>query len=235
MKDLERSLRLLPPEALLKTGDVDYADWNHRPLLGTIMRLRFKLLTALLAGHQHARLLEIGYGSGILMPQLKRYCDELYGLDVHDEADAVTEVLRGFNVPVKLFSGSATAMPFAESFFDCAVAVSALEFITDLDAACREIKRVLKPGGSLLVITPGHSPLADFGLKVLTGKQAKDDFSDRRRSLIPTLKKHFIVERQLTAPSMGGPLVRLYTALKLRAGGLPIALSDDGPEREKSA
>lgn len=215
-KNVGGALRLLPAASLVKTGDVDHADWNYRPVLGSISRLRFRLVAALLEGEPRGRLLEIGYGSGVLMPELHRRCDELYGVDVHHETAAVTDALATSGVRARLFSSSVTAMPFEDHFFDCAVAVSALEFVADLDAACAELKRVLKPRGALLVVTPGFSPLADFGLRVLTGKRAREDFDDRRRSIIPTLERHFHVERQLAAPALGGSFLRLYTALKLK-------------------
>jgi SAM-dependent methyltransferase len=217
MKDQRQSLRLLPPEALLKTGEVDHADWNYRPLLGSISRTRFRLVVSLLDEQRSGRLLEVGYGSGVFMPELARFSDELYGIDIHEMTQPVTESLAKVNVHARLFSGSAMAMPFDENFFDAIVAVSALEFVSDINATCLEIKRVLKPGGSFVVVTPGHSPLVDFGLRILTGKSAKQDFDDRRQRLIPTLLNHFRVERQLVSPALGNSLVKLYTALKLRA------------------
>ena len=42
-------LRLLPQSALVTTGDVDHADWNYKPLVGWVQRLRFKLIRKLLA------------------------------------------------------------------------------------------------------------------------------------------------------------------------------------------
>lgn len=217
MKAQRTGLRLLPEDALLKTGEVDHADWNYRPLLGSISRTRFRLVVSLLGGERVGRLLEIGYGSGVFMPELARLSEELYGIDIHGMPEPVAESLRRFSVEARLFSGSVTAMPFEENFFDRVVAVSALEFVSDIDAACREIKRVLKPSGALIVITPGHSPLVDFGLKILTGKSAKQDFDDRREKLMPTLLKHFQVERRLISPAIGNSLIKLYTALRLRA------------------
>jgi SAM-dependent methyltransferase len=216
MSNQHQSMRLLPPEALLKTGEVDHADWNYRPLLGTITRARYKLVLSLLSSERRGRLLEVGYGSGVFMPELAHFCDELYGIDPHPMPQQVEELLAGFDTTARLYSGSVEAMPFDENFFDCVVAVSSLEFVADLDASCEEIKRVLKPGGHLIVITPGHSPIVDLGLKVLTGKSAKSDFGDRRQALIPTLLRHFIVERRLISPSHGSSVVHLYTALKLR-------------------
>ncbi|OGG46085.1 MAG: hypothetical protein A3F84_09875 [Candidatus Handelsmanbacteria bacterium RIFCSPLOWO2_12_FULL_64_10] len=212
---ISKELRLLPPETLLKTGEVDHADWNFRPLLGSIVRIRYKLILSLLSGRRYRRLLEIGYGSGVFMPELARHCDELYGIDVHQNQEAVVETLSRFDIVAGLFSGSAEAMPFDPDYFDCVVTTSTLEFIEDLDSACADIRRILKPGGSFIVVTPGHSPILDFGLWVLTGKSAKEDYGDRRRSVIPTLSRYFTVQKRLTVPPIGNSMIGLYTALKL--------------------
>lgn len=213
---MDHPLRLLPPKALIKTGEVDHADWNFRPLLGPIIRMRYKLIVELLGTHHFPRLLEIGYGSGVFMPQLIHHCDELYGIDVHHKQHPVSEMLTRFNVTASLISGNALAIPSSDNFFACVVAVSTLEFIEGLDAACLEFKRVLQPGGCFVIVTPGHSPLLDFGLKILTGESARKDFGDRRQTLIPTLLNHFVVQEQLTSPRFGSSIICLYTALKLR-------------------
>jgi len=208
-------MRLLPKKALLKTGEVDHADWNYRPLLGSIMRLRFRLVLSLLGRRRYPRLLEIGYGSGVFLPELVQHCDELFGLDIHDHHGAVSEALKQSQVRATLLPASMTAMPFADHSFDCVVAVSALEFVNDLEGACREVKRVLRLGGVLVVVTPGHSWLVDFGLKMLTGKSARADFAERRQRVIPTLLNHFQLRRCRTAPRFGTFLVHLYTGLQL--------------------
>ena len=209
------SLRLLPPAELLKTGTFDHAGWNYRPLLGAISRARFNLAVRLLSKQRVERLLEVGYGSGIFLPELSRWCKELYGIDPHELSGPVSETLAALNIDAQLFSGSATAMPFANGFFDRVVAVSSLEFVEDLDACCVELRRVLKPGGSLVLVTPGHSPLIDFGLRVLTGESAKADYGERRHSLISTLLSHFAIERSLKLPAVGSSLIHLYTGLRL--------------------
>ncbi len=208
-------LSLLPQSALLKTGDVDHADWNYKPVLGTISRARFRLIRQLIGSGRVERLLEIGYGSGVFMPELAKHADELYGIDIHDDHKKVEQNLAQFDVTAKLASGGAEQIAHPDAFFDTVVAVSALEFVADLDAVCSEVKRVLKTGGRFLIVTPGNSPLLDFGLKVLTGKSAKDDFADRRDAIIPTLSKHFDVRQEPTFPKYGSSLIKLYTALEL--------------------
>jgi len=106
-------------------------------------------------------------------------------------------------------------MEWENNSFDFVVAVSALEFVSDLDEVCIEIKRVLKPEGSFMIVTPGKSPLLDFGLKVLTGIQANEDFEDRREIILPTLRRHFEVKQELTYPKYGAALIKFYTALEL--------------------
>jgi ubiquinone/menaquinone biosynthesis C-methylase UbiE len=202
-------LRLLPRHALVKTSRVDHADWNFRPVLGAIQRLRFKLALELLGQPPVPRLLEIGYGSGIFMPQLSLHCAELCGIDIHGKHLEVGEKLAAVGVTPRLLSASATNLPFPDAHFERIVAVSSLEFIDDLRGACSEIRRVLDPRGRFVVVTPSHSAVADLGLKILTGQIAKDDFGDRRRGLVETLQEFFEVDERRTAPW-------LYTALSLR-------------------
>ncbi|MEJ7698885.1 MAG: class I SAM-dependent methyltransferase [Pyrinomonadaceae bacterium] len=216
MKNKLRKLNLMPPDALVKTGDVDHADWNYKPLLGAISRARYHLVKQLLGERRAGRLLEIGYGSGVFLPELAGCADEIYGVDIHDKQAQVAEKLAEFNIRAELVSGGAEKMPWEDDFFDIVIAVSALEFVADLDAVCIEVNRILKPTGSFVVVTPGQSPLLDFGLKILTGKNAKDDFANRREQILPTLYKNFIVRDKLSFPNHSASPVKFYTALELQ-------------------
>ena len=211
-----RRLRLLPRERLIQTCKVDHADWNFIPVLGFLQRKRFRLAVSLLPRRRLTRMLEIGYGSGVFMPELANHCDKLYGIDIHEKGSEVLRSLRAFKVTANLLRCGVEAMPFPYDYFDAAIAVSSLEFVDNLDSACREIKRVLKPNGYLIVVTPGHSFIADFGLRLLTGQSARNDFGNRRESLVQTLMNHFAVQQQVSfLPSVGAAVLRLYTAFAL--------------------
>jgi ubiquinone/menaquinone biosynthesis C-methylase UbiE len=207
-------LHLLPEEILVKTGPVDHADWNYRPLLGAIQRSRFRLVLRLLDGECFGRLLEVGYGSGVFLPELARRSSDLHGIDIHDEPESVSASLRKLDVNATLRSASAERMPFDDGFFDAVVAVSSFEFISDFDRACREIGRVLAPRGSFFVVTPGDSPILDLGLKILTGADAKADYGGRRSAVMPALTRHFRIDRSVAFPSS---LFPIYRGLRLRA------------------
>lgn len=216
MNNGKGTLRLLPPAALIRTSDVDHADWNYRAFLGQIQRIRFRVVCRLLGEQRYPRLLEIGYGSGVLMPELKQRCDELYGIDPHSKHREVAAALAQHGVVAELYSGSAEVLPFANGFFDAVVSVSALEYVPDIERACREIRRVLRPGGDLVVVTPGHSALLDLGLRIATGESA-GQYENRRERLLPALKAHFAVVAEKPIPWVTGPLFRLYTGIKLQA------------------
>jgi ubiquinone/menaquinone biosynthesis C-methylase UbiE len=206
---------LLPRRALVATGRFDHAGWNYLPVLGTIQRVRFGLVEALLPETRVSHLLELGYGSGVFLPGLAERCDTLHGIDVHDQNRAVMEILARSGVRAELRVAGAEALPFADRTMDLVVAVSSVEFFSDLDAACHEVRRVLRRQGRFVVVTPGRSPLVDAGLKVLTGQSAGSDYGARRECVLPTLSRHFTVEREVHFPPLGGRMLRLYDALRL--------------------
>jgi ubiquinone/menaquinone biosynthesis C-methylase UbiE len=188
-------VKLLPSSHLLRTGRVDHADWNYRPLLAPVTRQRFALTLDLLPFARAARLLEIGFGSGIFMPELALHCNELYGIDVHCQVDAVQDRLMRCGVKAELSQQDAASPTFADGFFDAIVAVSSIEFIDDIERAASEFMRILVPGGALITVMPGKSALLDLALRVATGESAERDYGDRRERVMPALLRHFRVDR----------------------------------------
>lgn len=93
--------------------------------------------------------------------------------------------------------------------------MSSLEFVDDVPAACREVARVLKPHGSFIVITPGHSAAIDFGLTLLTGESARKDYGGARESLMDAIQERFQVVEMRSFPAMATPASRLYKAFQL--------------------
>jgi len=210
--DHRRRAELLPASAVIRTGGTQHADWNDRRFVGWVLRRRHELARSLLPS-RCGRLLEVGYGSGLLMPELARHCDELYGIDLHDKSREVRALLAQFGVTAALDRGTAAAMPYPDRFFDCVVAESVLAHIDELERACGEMRRVLQPDGTLVALVPGASWLLDTGLRVVTGASPNADFGDRRRAIVPELLRHFDVLEQRSFPRRTTGVMRLYTAL----------------------
>ena len=213
-------VRLLPRELLVKTNPLDQGDWAYRGMLGRVERMRFSAIAAMLRTRPSARrLLEIGYGSGILLPELARHCDELHGADVHDEAAAVTRQVERVGVTARLVAGDGCALPYADRSFDTVVVVSAFEFVPDVALAAREAVRVLTPRGVLVVVTPGTSPLLDLGLRVLTGERGEDTFEGRRAQVVPALHAAGDVVEERRLPFVVGRALPVYRVLAVRSRG----------------
>jgi ubiquinone/menaquinone biosynthesis C-methylase UbiE len=207
------TISLLPRESLLKTGDVDHAAWNYDGLLGYVSRRRFELVRSLLSRRRVAKLLEVGYGSGVFFPELIKHADRLYGADIHDRPADVTAVLAKAGISAELVTASAEALPYPDGMFDVVVAVSTFEFVPDARKGINELARVLAPGGRIVVVTPGQSPILDLGLRMFTGESAAKDFGDRRRLIVPTLTTEMRVERSAYFPFRFP--VPVYRALRL--------------------
>ena len=199
----------------MTTNSVDHADWNYKPLLGLIQRKRFHMILSLLGKKKHDHILEIGYGSGIFMPSLSTHCDKLTGIDIHPFNKEVSKILADYGLVADLFQGSVSQMPFPDESFDLVVSVSAFEFFEDKEAACKEIKRVLKKDGHFILVTPGESWILDLGFKILTKESAKHDFGDKRQHTIPILKEHFDVKESKLFPFVIGRLLPVYKAFSL--------------------
>jgi len=207
------SIRLLPREALLKTGDVDHAAWNYDGVLGFVSRRRFALVRSLLPKRRVRKLLEVGYGSGVFFPELAKHADALYGADIHDRPADVTAVLAKAGISAQLVTAPAEAFPYPDGTFDVVLAVSTFEFVNDARKAITELARVLTPDGRIIVVTPGQSPLLDLALRIFTGESAEADFGDRRKLVVPTLTSELRHERSAYFP-LAFPLP-VYRALRL--------------------
>jgi ubiquinone/menaquinone biosynthesis C-methylase UbiE len=99
-------------------------------------------------------LLEIGVGQGADTEQLIRRGALWNGIDLSGEAvDRVRARLRLRALPFNsLTHGSVTALPYAGESFDTVFSHGVLHHVPDIDAAQREIARVLRPDGRLVVM-----------------------------------------------------------------------------------
>lgn len=102
------------------------------------------------------RILEVGPGTGYYSLDVAEWIGPQGSLDILDVQQEMLDhtmeraVDRGLaNVNPAL--ADATEMPYAEDTFDAAYLVTVLGEIPDQDAALRELCRVLKPGGRLVV------------------------------------------------------------------------------------
>jgi ubiquinone/menaquinone biosynthesis C-methylase UbiE len=160
-------------ERLPKTHVGDPIDYYYRPLTGPIYRKRLAMVVELLGDRRFAHLLEVGFGSGILLPELARHADQVAGLDIHDETESVREMLALEGVTAQLHRGDLFEMPFPDGTFDCLICVSVLEHLRDLDGALSEFARVTRPGASVVLGVPVRNPATNAFFR-LAGYEPKE-------------------------------------------------------------
>ena len=105
------------------------------------------------------RVLDVGCGEGDATLKLAEMCCQVVGLDIIEQrlkaADAKRRSLR-LKDNITFVSGDVLSLPFAAGTFDQVVFLDALPEVEDDEAALREIARVLKPGGRLIITAVSH-------------------------------------------------------------------------------
>lgn len=99
------------------------------------------------------RVLEIGTGVGTDARQIIARGGLYVGTNVdRGSTEATSQALRVFSLPGIARECDATSLVFPDSTFDVVYSFGVLHHIPDVARAVAEIRRVLKPGGELLVM-----------------------------------------------------------------------------------
>jgi SAM-dependent methyltransferase len=105
------------------------------------------------------RVVEIGFGSGLNVPF---YPPAVASVDAVEPADLGWRLagkrLAASPVPVHRAGLDGQTLPFADDTFDSALSTWTLCTIPDVAAALSELRRVLKPGGTLHFVEHGLAP-----------------------------------------------------------------------------
>jgi SAM-dependent methyltransferase len=211
-------LRLPPRGSLSPNNDVDPLKYYYTPLIGRIFTARIDLGLGLLEG-RYARLLEIGFGSGLLLPTLASIADRVDGVDLASDPDLVRSQLTHMHVTVgDLRQGDACALPLSDATYDAVVAFSIYEHLKapELDRALAEAHRVLVPGGSLLVGCPAVHKGMNLAFAAIGFRGIEDHHFSGIDDVLGAAVGRFTVEKKATLPR-GVPLGWApYNAVLLR-------------------
>jgi ubiquinone/menaquinone biosynthesis C-methylase UbiE len=141
-------------------GEIRIGGGDTAEPLSIAARLRLIERFAALPGQ---RVIDCGCGSGgYVLEFLKRGAD---AVGVEHSAEKVEEYKRRAEAPARVTRGNLEELEFPSGHFDLALLNEVLEHVPDDLAALREIFRVLKPGGALVIFSPNRLyPFETHGL-----------------------------------------------------------------------
>ena len=147
------------------------------------------------------KVLDIASGEGYGSNLLSKHAEHVTGVDISD--DAVKHANEKYTKENKLIYrvGSASKIPLDDASVDVVTSFETLEHTTEHEEFLQEIKRVLVPGGLLIMSTPDtvlykpHDPNNPFHVKELTTEEFEtlirtyfqNSFLLNQRSVIGTL------------------------------------------------
>lgn len=150
-------LEVPPPGSLCPNDRYDPLPYYYHPIVGWLYRHRLQLgLDLLPAGG--TRVLEVGVGSGILIPTLTRRYAEYTGTDLVLAEGLDRLVAPGCRASFRRADLLADG-DLPENGFDAIVCFSVLEHVRDSEGAAAGLARALAPGGTLVAGYPMVSPL----------------------------------------------------------------------------
>jgi arsenite methyltransferase len=111
-----------------------------------------------LEAHPAEAILDFGSGPGILACELATEvgpAGKITAFDISREINAIASRRAdeaGMRDRIDVVIGDSEELAFPDASFDAAVSTQVLEYIDDVDRALRELRRVLRPGGRLVLL-----------------------------------------------------------------------------------
>ncbi len=132
--------------------------------------------------------LDIACGEGYGTNLLASHAASVVGVDV--SADAIAHASQKYKRSgLRFLHGSATAIPLPDGSVDLVVSFETLEHLREQDEMLRDIRRVLRPGGKLIMSSPDKRFYSDA-----TGHRnqyhLRELYSDEFRALISRYFQH---------------------------------------------
>src|ERR1700681_4700792 len=99
------------------------------------------------------KVLDVGCGNGYVLSRYAAAGATVYGVDIHSKAIELTKKrFQLLNLRGEFRVAEAEDLPFDDGAFDCVTCMGVLHHVPDTERSLGEIRRVLKPGGRLIMM-----------------------------------------------------------------------------------
>lgn len=154
-------------------------DWSRRAILDPA-------LEQILSNLQGKAILDLGCGEGRYVRMLKEKGATVTGID---PVPQFVKHARSLDLDSRYVEGRAESLPFADGSFDIVLSYLSFVDIPDLRAAATEIKRVLREGGQLVVVTISN-------VASTTAGWVKDDHGHKTHRKVDRYMEEFALDVQ---------------------------------------
>jgi SAM-dependent methyltransferase len=205
-----------PRGPLATYEDLGYRDvfWAARAYEDECDRIALRALLPLSGG----RLIEVGAGFGRLAGEYLGY-ESVVLLDSSDiHVAAATETLGG-DPRYDIRLGDAAALPFPDGHFDAAVCVRVMHHFEDAGPVIRELGRVVRPGGVLVLEYANKRNLKSIARRLL-GRQSWSPFAAGSVQYKPFHHDHAPVEMRRALCRAGFTIERMRAVSLFRVPAL---------------
>jgi len=114
--------------------------------------------------NDNLKVLDVGCGEGFLLREIRKRNEkcELHGSDINLN-------IKKLSIDADLRIADVRNLPYRDDYFDVVFALDVLEHINEMDLAIKEIKRVLKRDGKLIITAPTESGFYKLGRFIIKG------------------------------------------------------------------
>jgi arsenite methyltransferase len=130
------------------------------------------------------KVLDIGSGPGLLAHDMAAsvgHGGRICGVDVSEDMLTMSRRRCADQPWTEFRKADATQLPYPDNTFDAAVSIQVYEYVADIPAALAELRRVMRPGGRVLIMD------TDFGSLVL-----HTEHKARMQRVLAAWDEHFV-------------------------------------------
>jgi ubiquinone/menaquinone biosynthesis C-methylase UbiE len=159
------------------------SEYRDNTPIAHFFNTRLKRVSELLSEFQSGRVLDIGCGPAIIANTFRGRPIEYYGVDISE--DMIKECIGAFghDPQFRFFLGKIEELPFPDSYFDVSLCLGVIEYVPEMHVAMKEMTRVLKTNGIVIVTMHNRSSPYRVCLRYGFGK-LKNGMSKLRRLII---------------------------------------------------
>ncbi len=129
-----------------------YDQWFTTPIGSLVKKYEAELVLDLLRPQKGETILDAGCGTGIFTLDILSSGSNVTGLDISfPMLVQAGKKLKGF--PFRMVLADMLHLPFPQSVFEKVVSITALEFVLDAKSAVKELFRVTRRGGTVVLAT----------------------------------------------------------------------------------